>query len=561
MKEVLRVLAAGMFALALQPALAAVPSCKLTPDPAEVAPEGAVIVHHTAKCTGAVSVRFYDQLGDILTDRSEPFEVYLRIGSANTSGVTRTFKLSAEACSSDVPAQCVTVSDTVTQASVGAPPPPGPVTAPSCNAEANPASLAASGGIVMLAAACTGSTVGTATWKWNGSVVGISATTAVSVLSNPNSMARTLTFQFTACAAQDASKCTTSNVSVTQAGGSAPPPVAAPFCSVKASPSSLPQGGGVVTLSAACTGASVGSWTWRQGGAVVGQSATASVSVAANAGSARTLTYQLTACAAEDASKCASSSASVTQVGTAPTPTPDPNPTPDPGPNPNPNPPPPSASCVGSAPVVTRTQACPAGSTGSILQQQVFACSNGQWAATASWQTVQSTCAPPGIPMAPVPAVEFYHAEFDHYFLSADPAEIAALDSGRFTGWSRTGYALEVLPPASAPLTDSVPVCRYYGNPAEGLNSHFYSASAQECLFVGERWPTTWLLESSNVFQVVKVDTGSHQCPAGTTTVYRFFNNRRDVNHRYVVSEAVKVEMTARGWMFEGTAFCAVPAP
>ncbi len=30
---------------------------------------------------------------------------------------------------------------------------------------------------------------------------------------------------------------------------------------------------------------------------------------------------------------------------------------------------------------------------------------------------------------------------------------------------------------------------------------------------------------------------------------------------RYVVSEAVKVEMTARGWMFEGTAFCAVPAP
>ena len=75
------------------------------------------------------------------------------------------------------------------------------------------------------------------------------------------------------------------------------------------------------------------------------------------------------------------------------------------------------------------------------------------------------------------------------------------------------------------------------------------------------RWPTTWLLESSNVFQVVKVDTGSHQCPAGTTTVYRFFNNRRDVNHRYVVSEAVKVEMTARGWMFEGTAFCAVPAP
>src|SRR5262249_13750244 len=38
-------------------------------------------------------------------------------------------------------------------------------------------------------------------------------------------------------------------------------------------------------------------------------------------------------------------------------------------------------------------------------------------------------------------AVEFYAAALDHYFISTDPAEIAALDSGTIKGWSRTGYS------------------------------------------------------------------------------------------------------------------------
>jgi hypothetical protein len=503
------------------------------------------IIKHTASCTGAVSVRFYDQLGDILTDLSAPFEVHIGISGANTSGVTRTFKLSAEACSGDVPAQCVKMSDTVAQAPLGS------IAPPSCSAKVSPASLPASGGSYTLSAACSGSPVGSWLWKVNETVIGDSSSVTRWLEQNTETSSRTKLFQLKACAAEDPSACSTSSATLTQAGATppVPTPVAAPSCSAMASPSTLPTGGGIVTLTASCTAAVVGSWTWKQNGGVLGQSATLSVSVGANAStSSRVLTYQLTACAAEDGSKCGSAWASVLQSGAAAPPTPTPTPEP-----------PPPVSCNGSAPVVTRAQACPAGYVGNILEQQVYACSNGQWVATATWQSVQNTCKPVDAPMAPVSAVEFYHAKFDHYFLSADAAEIGALDSGKFAGWTRTGYSFDVLPSVSAPLADSVPVCRYYGNPAEGLNTHFYSASAQECQFVGERWPTTWLLESGNVFQVVKVDAGSHLCPAGTTTVYRFFNNRKDVNHRYVVSEVIKAEMTARGWVPEGAAFCSSP--
>ncbi len=37
-----------------------------------------------------------------------------------------------------------------------------------------------------------------------------------------------------------------------------------------------------------------------------------------------------------------------------------------------------------------------------------------------------------------VDVIEFYHAGLDHYFISSLAADIAALDSGRFNGWTRT---------------------------------------------------------------------------------------------------------------------------
>jgi len=45
--------------------------------------------------------------------------------------------------------------------------------------------------------------------------------------------------------------------------------------------------------------------------------------------------------------------------------------------------------------------------------------------------------------------------------------------------------------------------------------------------------------------------------PAGSQPVYRFFRPQGDPNHRYTMSNDVRAEMTARGWLFEGATWCA----
>src|SRR6185369_7646365 len=41
-------------------------------------------------------------------------------------------------------------------------------------------------------------------------------------------------------------------------------------------------------------------------------------------------------------------------------------------------------------------------------------------------------------------AIEYFHAAFGHYFITAIPGEIAQLDAGVFSGWARTGQAFDV---------------------------------------------------------------------------------------------------------------------
>jgi len=155
----------------------------------------------------------------------------------------------------------------------------------------------------------------------------------------------------------------------------------------------------------------------------------------------------------------------------------------------------------------------------------------------------------------PVPrtvmAIEYYHASLDHYFVTADPAEMAALDSGRFAGWQRTGMGFNVFDP-SEPAPMASPVCRFYGNPAYGLDTHFYSASFAECSAVAHDWPAQWTLESSNVFRMALPDMMSGACPAGTMPVYRTWNRRADTNHRYTTDPAVQAMMMSRGNVAEG---------
>jgi hypothetical protein len=78
--------------------------------------------------------------------------------------------------------------------------------------------------------------------------------------------------------------------------------------------------------------------------------------------------------------------------------------------------------------------------------------------------------------IAQVNAIEFHHAAFDHYFLSVDPAEIDALDTGYFTGWTRTGQSIRVFVAGSYNDAPVRPVCRHYGLPSAGLDSHFRPA-------------------------------------------------------------------------------------
>ncbi len=97
--------------------------------------------------------------------------------------------------------------------------------------------------------------------------------------------------------------------------------------------------------------------------------------------------------------------------------------------------------------------------------------------------------------------VEFYNRDLDHYFMSANPAEINDLDTGVHPGWVRTGYRfLAYVDPALAPPGVS-PVCRFYLRPEVG-DSHFYSADPAECAATAARFGASWIEESPSVFWI-----------------------------------------------------------
>ena len=164
---------------------------------------------------------------------------------------------------------------------------------------------------------------------------------------------------------------------------------------------------------------------------------------------------------------------------------------------------------------------------------------------------------PPGYTRpATTDVVEFYHASLDHYFITANPEEMAKLDNGTFKGWVRTGKTFKVFAADSIAIAIDVAkaVCRFYGNPAAGLDSHFYSAVKQECDETRRKFPDAWVFESSDVFQAITPDHTTGGCPDGTAPVYRLLNNRADVNHRYTADHGQFV-LKARG---PGAEFCVI---
>jgi hypothetical protein len=151
-----------------------------------------------------------------------------------------------------------------------------------------------------------------------------------------------------------------------------------------------------------------------------------------------------------------------------------------------------------------------------------------------------------GPPTHTVPVVEYYHAGLDHYVITHDAGEIAALDAGTtIMGWARTGQSFNVYPRGT---TGTSPVCRFYLPPAFG-NSHFFGRGTAECTATAAANPA-FVNEDPEFFDLVLPVAGV--CPAGTRNVYRVFSNRPDANHRYMVDPAVRDAMAARQWLPEG---------
>jgi len=149
--------------------------------------------------------------------------------------------------------------------------------------------------------------------------------------------------------------------------------------------------------------------------------------------------------------------------------------------------------------------------------------------------------------IAPVTVVEFYNASLDHYFISARADDIAALDSGRLPGWTRTGASFGAYP---AFVAGTQPVCRFYLPPAWG-DSHFFSASREECRAVATRF-AQFVLEDPEVMYAALPDVQTGTCPTDTMPAYRLWNARSATNHRYVTDLAIRDVMVASGWIPEG---------
>jgi hypothetical protein len=131
-------------------------------------------------------------------------------------------------------------------------------------------------------------------------------------------------------------------------------------------------------------------------------------------------------------------------------------------------------------------------------------------------------------------------------------------------GWARTGQSFNAYAIGSTGRTGRRPVCRQYGRADVGLDSHFYSASPDECRSTLINTGGAWILEASEVFEMDLPDPLSGACPPGDVAVYRIWNQRRDSNHRYTTSIAIRDAMVQKGGVAEGygpnaVALCALP--
>jgi hypothetical protein len=145
-----------------------------------------------------------------------------------------------------------------------------------------------------------------------------------------------------------------------------------------------------------------------------------------------------------------------------------------------------------------------------------------------------------------IKAIEYYHAAFNHYFVTAIPNEITLLDNGVFVGWKRTGKAFNVYLLGTG---GTLNVCRFFSViPGALISTHFYTANAPECALL--KLNPNWVFED-NVFGILPP---AALCPAGTQPLYRAYNRSMGnvPNHRFVTELSELQYMVLLGWQQEG---------
>jgi Bacterial Ig-like domain (group 3)/Repeat of unknown function (DUF5648) len=146
--------------------------------------------------------------------------------------------------------------------------------------------------------------------------------------------------------------------------------------------------------------------------------------------------------------------------------------------------------------------------------------------------------------------VEYFYPPWNHYFITALPSEIAALDNGAFPGWTRTGLTFDVYP-ASTPGV--LPLCRFFsGSSFAPESSHFYTPYPFECQTVKDTEFSVWSFEGTP--DSVALPTYFGVCAPGSRPLYRLFNNGQGgaPNHRYTTNMETQATMIAAGWISEG---------
>lgn len=147
-------------------------------------------------------------------------------------------------------------------------------------------------------------------------------------------------------------------------------------------------------------------------------------------------------------------------------------------------------------------------------------------------------------------SAQYFHPQFEHYFMTSDQAEMTGLDTGSIGGWFRTGtfYQMETEVKAG-----HVPVCRFFSTLGSKA-THFFTAFADECALVKSN--QDWTFEGVAFY--AQLPDAQGVCANGTSVVHRLYNDGRggSPNHAYTPDPSKRDLLIANGWISEGVAFC-----